>query len=74
LTVPPQFENDKVDPSSTAAVLGSPVMALLCGTLALVFSWMANSSYNNHSTLLDAIGHILSAAAGIISCFLVDSI
>jgi hypothetical protein len=52
MAVPPQqVVNDKVDPSTIVTVLGSPLMALF-GTLALVFSCMANSSYNIHSTLL----------------------
>jgi Na+/alanine symporter len=55
LAVPPQqvANDDKVDPSTiAAAMLGSPtLMVLLFGTLA--FSWMAaNSSYNNHSTMM----------------------
>jgi hypothetical protein len=52
MAVPPQqVANDKVDPSTIVTLLGSPLMALF-GTLALVFSCMANSSYNSHSTLL----------------------
>lgn len=51
--LPLQQVQGKIDDSFLSIVnfLGSPCMAVF-GTLALVFSCMANSSYNVHSTLL----------------------
>ena len=45
------LEETTAIPGSFSGILGSPLIAIF-GTFALVFSCMANSSYNVHSTLM----------------------